>query len=91
MIEREIITGSLNAHTPMPTREASTSQRQPSQKLKPSNSTSERTSEQRRADSKLYAQYLREGKLRSPDSSSSRHISINATPIMPSEDGMLDL
>jgi hypothetical protein len=88
MIEREIITGSLNAHSKtMPTREAALSRRPSGQKPKPSNSVSE----QRREDSKLYAQYLREGKLQSPDSSSSRHISINPTPILPPDEGMLDL
>ena len=87
MIEKEVITGSLNARAPIPVREPISS-RSSSVKLRPSNSTSSR-----RTDSKLYAQYLREGKLRTPASpnSSSRHVAIIPTPTLPSDEGMPDL
>lgn len=87
MIEKEIITGSLNTRTPIPMREPPLSSRSSSVKLRTSNSTSSR-----RTDSKLYAQYLREGKLRSSTSpnSSSRHIAIIPTPTLPSDEGILE-
>ncbi len=87
MIEKEIITGSLNTRAPMPIRDPPISSRSSSVKLRNSTSTSSR-----RTDSKLYAQYLREGKLRSSASpnSSSRHIAIIPTPTLPPDEGMLD-
>ena len=88
MIEKEIITGSLNSRAPMSLREPPISSRSSSLKLRNSNSTSSR-----RTNSKLYAQYLREGRVRNSISpnSSSRHIPIVPTPTLPSDEGMLDL
>jgi len=82
MIENETITGSLNQNSSMvSTRKGPLRPQDSGKPLKPTGPGNE----QRRADSKLYARYIRD-KMRSPDSWSCRHVPINPTPLLPPEE-----